>query len=453
MLKIFITGLVSCAFAVLFAQDKYAQSIDKDVLKKHLTILASDSLEGRNTGDKGQKLAADYIQATLTALGLKPFPQQFDLYRKNKTGKMMLNTTALAFPADFGFNGLYGTFRYEGTIKVYSDIKKVDWSTVDSSTVLGLVIASYKEFDTKNIPANKAKAILLFCKNYHSNYFSDYDTHGLAYPEAKKGTPYIYVNSKRIKSFSKKSKKPVYIDLELNPNPILVPTENILCLIEGTDAKLKNEIVVISAHYDHIGIEDGVVFNGADDNGSGSSALLELARVLQQAKREKLGLKRSVLLLWCTGEEHGLFGSQYYSDHPYMPLKQTVVDLNIDMIGRADSTETEQYKVHVIGSDRLSMDLHNANEAAAKANTNLKLDYQYNDPNDKLRLYFRSDHYNFAKKGIPSIFYFGGFHADYHQSTDDLEKIDFAKIREITILVYHTAQLIGNAEQRPQLKP
>lgn len=454
MLKtLFFFVFTTCSF-ISYTQDKYAQSIDVNRLKTHLSILASDSLEGRNTGEKGQKLAADYLHATLTSMGLKPNVQSFELYKKNKSGKVKLLNQELQYPQDLGFNGYYNPLLIQAKIRVYKDMRKVEWTKLDSSSIIGLHIASYKEFDVKSIPENKAKIILLFCKNYHSNYFTDYNTHGLAYPGAKNGTLYIYVDAKKIKSFSKKSKKELSIELDLNANPEKVVTENVMTLIEGNDPKLKNEILVISAHYDHIGIEDGVVFNGADDNGSGSSALLELARVFLQAKKEKLGNKRSILFIWFTGEEHGLFGSEYYSDHPYLPLKQTVTNLNIDMIGRADSlSEKEKYKVFVIGSDRLSMDLHNANATAATQYTTLNLDYTYNDPNDKLKLYYRSDHFNFAKNGIPSIFYFGGFHPDYHQSTDDIEKIDFAKIREISILVYHTAQQICNAEKRPQLKP
>jgi Zn-dependent M28 family amino/carboxypeptidase len=158
------------------------------------------------------------------------------------------------------------------------------------------------------------------------------------------------------------------------------------------------------------------------------------------------------LFIALTGEEMGLFGSSFYVSNPWMPLENTIADINIDMIGRASKpNEKDTFSVYVIGSNMLSDDLHNTQELANKQYTNLNLDYMYNDVNEPLRLYYRSDHFNFAKNGVPSVFYFGGFHDDYHKSTDDIESINFKKIEQISKMVFHTTWILGNAEKRPAL--
>ncbi|MBP7408112.1 MAG: M28 family peptidase [Flavobacteriales bacterium] len=226
----------------------------------------------------------------------------------------------------------------------------------------------------------------------------------------------------------------------------LITAENVLAYIEGTDKK--DEVVILTAHYDHIGVEKGVVYNGADDDGSGTVALMEIAQAFAQAKAEGHGPRRSVLVMPVSGEEKGLLGSRYYSDHPIFPIANTVADLNIDMIGRVDSAHvTSAPYVYVIGSDRLSTGLHAANEEANKQ-VGLMLDYTFNAESDPNRFYYRSDHYNFARKGIPSIFYFSGVHEDYHQPGDDVEKIRFDLLRTRALLVFHTAWLLANGEER-----
>ena len=227
-----------------------------------------------------------------------------------------------------------------------------------------------------------------------------------------------------------------------------VQTENVLGFLEGTDKK--EEIVVISSHYDHIGINpDGQINNGADDDGSGTVSVLELAEAFSKAKAAGQGPRRSILFITVTGEEKGLFGSEYYSDHPVLPLANTVCDLNIDMIGRVDDAhKTDPKYVYLIGSDKLSSGLHSISEAANQQHVGYKLDYTFNDPNDPNRFYYRSDHYNFARKGIPVIFYFTGVHEDYHQPGDDVEKIMFDKQAPIVKLVFHTAWEVANRDER-----
>lgn len=224
-------------------------------------------------------------------------------------------------------------------------------------------------------------------------------------------------------------------------------SENIWAFIEGSEKP--NEIVVVSAHYDHIGIKDGEVYNGADDDGSGTSALLELAQAFQMAKKEGHGPKRSILFLHVTGEEHGLHGSRFYSENPLFPLENTVADVNIDMIGRRDEIHpnTNNY-VYIIGANRLSTDLDNICSIVNQKYVNLDLDYRFNDPKDPNHFYERSDHYNFAKHGIPSVFFFNGVHADYHKKTDEPDKIEYDALAKRAQLAFVTAWELANRKDR-----
>jgi Zn-dependent M28 family amino/carboxypeptidase len=332
-MKLLITlSLISTS---LFAQQKdsiaflYANQISIEQLKTHLTILASNAFEGRETGEKGQKMAAAYLVSQFKKSGIK----------------------------------------------------------------------AYKD----------------------TTYYQEY--------ELKKGI----------------KKQPLFYRLfHKKRGPVMA--ENVLAYIEGSD--LKNEVVVISGHYDHLGIRDKKIYNGADDNGSGTTALIELARIFAQAKKDGHGPRRSILIIAFSGEEKGLLGSEYYANNPIFPLANTVCDLNIDMIGRIDEKHTTGDYVYLIGSDKLSSQLHALSDSINTTYTQLELDYTFNDKNDKNRFYYRSDHYNFAKNGIPVIFYFNGVHADYHEPTDDVEKINFDKIKKISQFVFLTAWEIANKDER-----
>ena len=224
-------------------------------------------------------------------------------------------------------------------------------------------------------------------------------------------------------------------------------SENIWAFIEGSEKP--DEIIVISAHYDHVGTKDGEVYNGADDDGSGTSALLELAQAFQIAKKEGHGPKRSILFLHVTGEEHGLHGSRFYSENPLFPLENTVADVNIDMIGRSDEIHpnTNNY-VYVIGANRLSSELDFVCSIMNQKYVGLDLDYRFNDPKDPNHFYERSDHYNFAKHGIPSIFFFNGVHADYHKKTDEPDKIEYDALAKRAQLAFVTAWELANRKDR-----
>lgn len=230
----------------------------------------------------------------------------------------------------------------------------------------------------------------------------------------------------------------------------ILSTENVVGWIEGTDKK--DEYVIITAHYDHEGIINNKIYYGADDNGSGTSSVLEIAKAFMEAKKAGFAPRRSIVFMLLTAEEVGLLGSQYYVDfEPLFPLKQTIVNLNTDMIGRIDEKYLALKKtdyVYLIGSDKLSKDLHQLQKKVNENSLKLTLDYTYNDPSHPEQLYRRSDHYNFAKKGIPVVFYFSGLHEDYHQPTDTPDKIHYPKMAKIAQLIFLTAWEIANREEK-----
>jgi hypothetical protein len=231
-------------------------------------------------------------------------------------------------------------------------------------------------------------------------------------------------------------------------------TQNVAAILEGSDPKLKNEYVVFSAHYDHLKTgPSGEIYPGADDDGSGTTAVLAIAHAMSLERP-----KRSVLVMFHAGEELGLLGSEYNTDYaPVVPLNQMVADLNIDMIGRSkppgdkemgNEHLTDANTVYLVGSNRISQELHQLSEETNAQFQKMQLDYHYNDPSEPERIYFRSDHWNYAKHGVPIIFYFDGTHVDYHRPTDTVDKIDFAKMTKITRLVFETGWRIANLDHR-----
>jgi hypothetical protein len=240
-------------------------------------------------------------------------------------------------------------------------------------------------------------------------------------------------------------------------------SRNIVGIIQGSDPVLKDTYVALGAHYDHVGYREGTtmnedtpdgggdpndrIWNGADDNGSGSMAILAVAKAFMQSARPK----RSILLVWHAGEERGLWGSRSFVDAPAVPLDAIVAQLNMDMVGRnRDNKEAYANTVFLVGSDRISTELHNINEDAnAGMARPLVLDYEYNDPADSQSLYTRSDHYSYALKGIPVIFYTTGLHPDYHQNTDSADRIDYEKMARVAQLAYLTASHVADRDTPP----
>ncbi len=230
------------------------------------------------------------------------------------------------------------------------------------------------------------------------------------------------------------------------PNDIKA-SENVLAYIKGTEKP--EEFLIISGHFDHLGIENNEIHFGADDNGSGTSAILEIAQAFKLAKENGYSPKRSVLFLHLTAEEIGLQGSRYFIQNPPINLNNVIANLNIDMIGRVDERHIDNPDyIYIIGADRISKELHFISEKMNKSFTKLELDYRYNEENDSNRYYYRSDHYNFAKQNIPVIFYFNGTHIDYHKPTDTPEKINYPLLEKRAKLIFTTAWYIANRKNR-----
>jgi hypothetical protein len=238
-------------------------------------------------------------------------------------------------------------------------------------------------------------------------------------------------------------------------------TQNVVAVWEGSDPVLKSEYVAVGAHYDHVGIcAPGMadsICNGADDDGSGTTALLGMAEAISHAKERP---KRSVLFVWHCGEEKGLWGSRYFTDYPTIPLDRIVTQLNIDMIGRSkkdgDTNPRNRdlsgpNQIYVIGSKMMSTELGELSEAVNKSYLNLQYDYRYDDPNDPNRFFFRSDHFNYARKGIPIVFFFDGVHEDYHRPGDEPQKIDYEKMQKVTRTIYLTLWEVANVAHRPKV--
>ena len=251
---------------------------------------------------------------------------------------------------------------------------------------------------------------------------------------------------------SAKGTNPSYFQtMKLIVDRKVVATENVAAIITGSEKP--NEYIIITSHLDHIGTHDGEINNGADDDGSGTVAMLEIAEAFKAAFDDGKGPKRSILFLHVSAEEKGLLGSKYYVENPLYPLKNTVANLNIDMIGRTDPKRIDKDPnyIYLIGADRLSQDLHNISEEANDKFTKLKLDYTFNALNDPNRFYYRSDHYNFAKNNIPIIFYFNGTHEDYHKPSDTVDKINYQLLRKRSRLIFYTLWELANREERIKL--
>ncbi|CAD5268584.1 MULTISPECIES: M28 family peptidase [unclassified Imperialibacter] len=476
-----------------FAQDKKAIKISKTITKEdlyaRLEVLTSDSLEGRETATEGQRKAAAFIAAQFKQYGLQPivpeansksyfqrFPLQksqwTDVYVKAGATKLENGTDLLYFGSASTSNEVTAEVIFIGDLGQASGIVKNgafnnrivavrsqdsrSWTSIRrqfaEANVRGLLVFG-GESD------GQFKTVVGRYKNYITASRLSLSSEGdssnegpfvfIVSPDAAKGV--FGLSIEELMEGASGAEQPMAsISFKAERTTEEVITENVLGFLEGTDKK--DEVLVVTAHYDHLGKRDDVIYHGADDDGSGTSAVLEIAQAFSEAKKKGNGPRRSILFMTVTGEEKGLLGSEYYTDHPVLPLSKTVANLNIDMIGRVDDAhlDNENY-IYVIGSDKLSQDLHQLSEKANKDYTNLVLDYTYNDENDPNRFYYRSDHYNFAKNNVPIIFYFNGVHADYHRPTDTIEKIAFDKMTAITKLVFFTAWEVANREERIKL--
>lgn len=492
-----ISSVVSCAvlrpgYKLQKANNpaKYAETITAKELKKHLVIIASDEYEGRETGRKGQIMTADYLKKQLDSYGVKPGNngnsfQNFPLIETNApVANINFHGKKFEFATDFYFYDNYANHTSflvpaEELVNLnygISNDKRNDYEGISAKGKVGVMfLESPKGFEKwgwkeKLRLAEKmgVKRVIFASEKYEENierlhHFLTGSSMKLASDKVKveeQFVPFYFFSNELLSEIYRVEVKDNGLSPERNYESIdfsyesastRIESSNVLGIIEGSDPVLKNEYIILTAHYDHLGIQDGEIYNGADDDGTGTVALLEIAQAFQKAKDEGNGPKRSIVIMPVSAEEKGLLGSRYYTENPVFPLESTVANLNIDMIGRLDERHTEGNYVYVIGADKISQELHDVNEATNKKYTKLELDYTFNKENDPNRFYYRSDHYNFAKNGIPVIFFFSGVHEDYHQPGDEVHKIMFEKVEIITQLVFHTAWELANKPERLKL--
>ena len=465
---------------------------------KSVYILASDSLEGRETGMPGQKKSAAYLASKYESFSLSPaVNKQFSIslnnssvgsnysyfqnhpirLKSNKGRNLSVNGIEFLFGKDFIYaNNPVDTalFFVDFTFMSANEIN-VDSTAFRNGKLSGKNLLLYNSnpeslFRFQNIPGNLSSeypnsAFIITSENNIGSLLINNEC-----GSANNHFPVIYITeevatnffspdeNKKITRAIKKKKKRIsklikcQASLTLLHDTEILIGQNVIALIKGTDAD--SETVIISSHYDHLGKKDSLIYFGADDNASGTSAVLEMARIFSLAKHNGDGPRRNIIFMNLSGEEKGLLGSAWYVANPVIPLKSTVADLNIDMIGRIDpfhdSTGVADY-IYIIGDDKLSDDLHQISETENLNGPALELNYRFNDPDEPNHYYTRSDHYNFAKNDIPIIFYFDGSHADYHKPSDTADKINFELLTKRTQLVFQTAWRLANSPERIRL--
>ncbi len=470
--------------------EKYSKTITAGELKEHLYIIASDKFEGRETGKKGQKMAMDYLIQNFKSFGINPpenqeFTQTFNLIEQTtKNVNLTIGYKEYAVLKDFSVSPsiimkqkieneivLVGYAIEEDNYNNYAelDVKGKAVFIMDGMPKKSKVSGEWPMKKRIELAKKKGASLVM----YHSPKLKDnlikyehyYTKPKLVLKEdveenetivlatttavAEEITTLAGMKWKKLvkKGMKEENGQTLKFALNIDKPTEYLTSENVLAFIPGTEKP--EEVIILTAHYDHIGKEGDVVFNGADDDGTGTVTMLEIAQAFQQAVVDSMGPKRSILIMPVSGEEKGLLGSKYYSNHPIFPLENTVANLNVDMIGRYDESHSEEDNyIYLIGSDKLSSELHDVSEKVNELYTKIDLDYTFNDENDSNRFYYRSDHYNFAKNNVPVIFYFSGVHEDYHKETDTVEKIDYDKTARVARLVFLTAWELANREDR-----
>jgi Zn-dependent M28 family amino/carboxypeptidase len=508
---------------------KFSETINKKRGYDHLSILASDEYEGRETGKKGAWMAAEYIKKQFQSFGLKgPVKDSVDPYFQ-KLGYASLSLSQSVFsvngqtkenlkdyyitPASVSSTGY--DIKASSVLFAGYGLNKEGFNEYEGQDVAGKVVMIFATGDPtapaqapqtggrramssvgsqqtkiKYLLDNKAAGVLVInanvdnmdprLKNALQNgnpYLKTADR--IKNMSSAQGLPVVVIgtavanqllatvntNLDDIKKKITDSKKPATVAINV---PVAfsaksvetdVRAENVLGFLEGSDPKLKNEILVITGHYDHIGLvadpnAKDKVNNGADDDGSGTTGVLLMAEAFSKAKKAGKGPKRSILFMTVVGEEKGLLGSEWYSEHPVFPVENTIADLNTDMIGRIGEEylgkpDSANY-IYSVGSFKLSTELGKLSEQINETYTKMKLDYKYDDPKDTQQIYYRSDHYNFAKLGIPVIFYYDGMlEQDYHRPGDEVSKINFDLLAKRAHLTFYTAWELANRANRP----
>lgn len=506
---------------------KFGQTINPERGRAHLSILASDEFEGRETGKKGAWMAADYIKKQFQSFGLKgpvkegndPYFQKVDLVTYDLTSSSLsINGVAKQKNKDFlisngavGINGL--DLNANEVVFAGYGLTRDGYNDFDGINVEGKVVMVFASGDPSGKPAegdaanprammmarskmmanigkNKPKAILLIDPNFDKTpewmkaasangrimlknaasakalerpipYTTITISPTLANEILKAGSTSLAAVAQKIAETGKPASQVLNVSLVANATKKenAHRGENVLGFLEGSDPKLKNEVLIITGHYDHIGLVQDPnakdkVNNGADDDGSGTTGVLLMAEAFAKAKKAGKGPKRSILFMTVVGEEKGLLGSEWYSEHPVFPVENTIADLNTDMIGRVGEPylgkpDSANY-VYSVGSFKLSTELGKLAEQVNDTYTKMKLDYKFDDPKDPQQIYYRSDHYNFAKLGIPVIFYYDGMlEQDYHQPGDEVSKINFELLAKRAHLTYYLAWELANRPNRP----
>lgn len=500
------------ASGVSYAQDAattYAATITVDNLHKHLSIIASAEMEGRETGTEGQRKAAAYIEAQFKAMGLKSveslkgYQQFYPLYQDSlKAAELTIAGKTAEYGKDFITQlSANESGKFKGNKIIFAgygidDEKYSDYTGLDVKGKVVVIFLGEPKKDGKYIlsgssrgsewsfpgvpkkvavaAAKGATGVLLISANqetFNERAVTNGKKTGVYYPkESTAGKTLNYAqlshafaktiignnfdtlvkivkaNGNMGNAWAMESK--VKVSYKFEKFRTTINASNVVGIVEGTDKK--DEYVFVTGHYDHLGMRNGKIYYGADDDGSGTCSVIVMAEAFVKAAASGNRPRRTMVFMTVSGEEKGLWGSEYYSDHPFFPLEKTTVDLNIDMVGRVDTerktADTLNY-VYVIGHDKISTDLPIINEGANNKYTNLVLDYKFDDPNDQNRIYFRSDHYNFARKGVPILFFYDGMlKSDYHQPTDTIEKINWNLYEKRTKMIFHTAWEMANRD-------
>lgn len=480
-MKLLLTICVIHLGFILNAQDsnaiKYSNSIRIENLKAYLNKLASDQLEGREAGRLGQRLASKYIANMFESFGVSKimdstYFQRFEFnesklinaFLTNGEDSLVLNKNIFLIPR----YGIPENMHLKAhTYISFDSLKGLSDSEISGTSFLSKVQKSQLINGSEDIRLVFKKHIraggqsLILCIDTIGSikeYFIDQSNHSIVSLKKKQlktenCLAILCETNSLDKIYQGKINSPssdsIYLDLSFKKTSKskIFFTENVLGVVEFN--KRSDEYVVLSAHYDHLGKKNGLIYNGADDDGSGTASIMAIAEALAKAKKDNIKLKRNFLFIGFSAEEKGLLGSRYYTDNPMIPLENIIAGLNIDMIARTDSLEHESDDyLYIIGSDMIDQDLHNINEIANKTYSDLSLDYRFNNTDDPNQFYYRSDHYNFAKHNIPVIFYFRGVHEDYHKHTDTIDKILWDKLEKFTKHIFYTAWEIG---KRPNL--
>ncbi|MBI2730914.1 MAG: M28 family peptidase [Sphingobacteriales bacterium] len=483
---------------------KFAETITADDLKKHLFIIAGPEMEGRETAKEGQRKAAAYIENHFKSLGLNPpaslkgYQQKFSLNVDSLMhSSVTLNKKQLVWgkdylvPANANENGSingneiifvgygissknyddYAGLNVKGKIVVFvnGEPKKdsiyivsgnreytADWTKTITEKLInagnhgakGALYINQSLEKFSNYTAGESRKSNLFLPSFEKTVNGITISHDIARIIFGNETfTAIKEKAVNLEPYTKKDyiRKKIKLDAAYAEQKTLSYSTNVLGTLEGTDKK--EEYVFVTAHYDHLGIVNGELRPGADDDGSGTTAVLEISEAFSRAAAAGYRPRRTIVFMTVSGEEKGLWGSEYYSNNPVFPVTKTSVDLNIDMIGRTDekrpAIDSTNY-VYVIGDDKLSSELTPVTDSVNNTYTQLVLDRKFNDPEDPNRFYYRSDHYNFAKKGIPVIFYFDNMQSDYHRKSDTPDKINYMLQAKRAQLVFYTAWEMAN---------